>query len=118
VTNNLRRGTRNLAFYFIQEDRLYIRGDLWRKDLLKTVLHELGHRFHLKLKKEIDPKVNLLYRRVQEGVRTNTRSFVTPYAKVGGPIENFAEMFSLWVQGLLSEQDSQDLEATIGLDSS
>lgn len=72
--SNRLKGARNLAFYHIASDEMFIRGDLNRNDneALKTVLHELGHRYYYKFVKG-EAAVHNIYSRLK-GVASALKS--------------------------------------------
>lgn len=63
VTNTVSSSTRVLAFYTPSRDELFIRANLRGKQgpALLSVIHELGHRLHLKFLKSNDREIKELY---------------------------------------------------------
>lgn len=63
VTNKI--GKSNvLAFYYIQNDEMFVRGNLKGKQgpAEDTILHELGHRLHYKFLKSKDDQIKSIYK--------------------------------------------------------
>lgn len=71
VTNNVSRGSNVLAFYAVQTDEMFVRGNLKGKQgpALSTIIHELGHRLHLKLLKSKNDEIKSLYEALVRGDR-------------------------------------------------
>lgn len=59
-------GSKNLAFYLVGKDQLFIRGNLRGKQGFAedTLLHELGHRLHYKFLKSKDDEIKAIYKRL------------------------------------------------------
>lgn len=72
VTNTVHRSTRTLAFYMLNDDRMYVRANLKGKlgPAVTSVVHELGHRLQFKFlkskKREIDAMYVALKRKVND----------------------------------------------------
>jgi hypothetical protein len=61
VTNSL-QANKVLAFYVVAEDELLVRANFKReRDTLRTILHELGHRYQFQFMKGRDAEVEALY---------------------------------------------------------
>ena len=62
VTNSL-KANKVLAFYMLAEDELLVRANFKNeRDTLRTILHELGHRFQFQFMKGRDAEVKAFYR--------------------------------------------------------
>jgi hypothetical protein len=83
------------AFYSPGHDEMFIRPNI-PGDAIRYICHELTHRLvnnHLRSKKT---EIDQLYGSLKASGR-----FVSPYARKGGPEENFCEMVSFWAIGML-----------------
>jgi hypothetical protein len=188
VTNSLMKNS-VLAFYVWEEDEVLIRANFKSdRDTLRTIIHELGHRYQHQFMKGRDAEVKAFYNQMEgeedhrikdklndlkpkvgdtievKGVTWETthvlptagrsgikyfvsmqmkgepyvkgkmdleswlsykgiklrnpddqtlRGFVTEYAKKGGPVENFAEMFSFYCLGKLRKEYKEAFEALV-----
>jgi hypothetical protein len=69
VTNTVGRSAQVLAFYVLQTDEMYVRGNLKGKQgpAVSTVIHELGHRLHHKFLHSKDAEIQSLYKSLLKG---------------------------------------------------
>jgi hypothetical protein len=69
VTNTVGRSSTVLAFYVIQTDELFVRGNLKGKQgpAVSTVIHELGHRLHRKFLMSKDDQIKSMYQALLKG---------------------------------------------------
>lgn len=69
VTNTVSSSSRVLAFYHVSKDELFVRGNLKGKQgpALDTIIHELGHRMHLKFLKSKDKEIKGIYDALARG---------------------------------------------------
>jgi hypothetical protein len=66
-----------LAFYLPSKDEFFVRADLQSsKSTLEVVLHELGHRYHLKFAKQKDSEIHNLYARFLGNKKQGERELI------------------------------------------
>jgi len=75
VTNTVNRSSNVLAFYVARTDEFFVRGNLKGKQgpAISTIIHELGHRLHLKFLKSKDAEIETLYKTLLNGDETAFR---------------------------------------------
>lgn len=83
------------AFYSPGHDEMFIRPNI-PGDAVRYICHELTHRLVNKHLRSKQSEIAQLY-----GNCKATGRFVSPYARKGGPEENFCEMVSFWALGML-----------------
>jgi hypothetical protein len=83
------------AFYSPGHDEMFIRPNI-PGDAIRYICHELTHRLVNKHLRSKQSEIAQLY-----GNCKATGRFVSPYARKGGPEENFCEMVSFWALGML-----------------
>lgn len=109
VTNNISRGSNVLAFYAIATDEMFVRGNLKGKQgpAISTVIHELGHRLHLKFFKSKDNEVKSLYEALMRGDRDDLERTINDKANWPKPGDVHEE------RGKVYEVDGVELNRTL-----
>lgn len=126
VTNTISKA-RVLAFYLIASDELFIRANVKASsDVVRTVLHELGHRYEHKFLKGSHRDLEVLYQRLS-GQETK-RKYDTLKSKLPAPGETMVSKGKTYVvrgtqldtkwgyKILLNREDDPKATATIGID--
>jgi len=100
VTNQLRQG-RVLAFYQIDSDQLFIRGNLKGKQGLaeSVVIHELGHRLHRKFLMSKNDEIKSIYKRLKGDHREAIRSMMRDPNQHPKPGSEFTQGRTTYVFG-------------------
>lgn len=109
ITGKLMNKKNVMAFYSPASDEMFIRPVQATDDAVRFICHEITHRLVSKMLHGRRPEIEALYETVQASGR-----FVTPYARTGGPEENFCEMVSFWAMGRLPQDQIALLERVIG----
>ena len=93
VTNTVSNKSNEIAFYAISTDELFVRGNLRGKQgvAVDTVIHELGHRLHLKFLKNKDAEIKSLYNALLRGEEEAFRGLVSDKTKWPKPGETYQE---------------------------
>jgi hypothetical protein len=106
ITNQVHSKSDAAAFYAHISDEVYLRADKTgmhgMHGHLRTFIHELGHRYHNKVLKNVGLKE--LYDTILQ-----QDDFITPYAKTSSG-ENYAELFAFYALGKLNPRQKELFE--------
>jgi hypothetical protein len=105
VTNNVSNNAKILAFYALQTDEMFVRGNLKGKQspAVGTFIHELGHRLHVKFLASKNDQIKALYNTLKQGEDGSVRDLLgdkSKWPQPGDPYEEKGKTFEVDRVGL------------------
>lgn len=105
VTNTVGQNARVLAFYAMQTDEMFVRGNLKGKQnpAVGTFVHELGHRLHIKFLLSKNDQIKAMYNSLKEGEEGSVRDLLgdkSKWPQAGDTFEEKGQVFEVDRVGL------------------
>jgi hypothetical protein len=93
VTNNVSNNAKVLAFYALQTDEMFVRGNLKGKQnpAVGTFIHELAHRLHVKFLMSKNDQIKAVYDSLKNGEVASVRDLLGDKSKWPQPGETYEE---------------------------